>query len=152
MCGQSFVKNLSGNQEKDFAFCRSSSHHLRVLQPLAIVCYERVMPGSHLVNRLQDLKYRVLTISNPALLAATVQRESPLLAFVDLETRGEVCDAIQRIKSDEATSHLPIVAFAPDNKPDLLTAAQEAGANLMVGESRLSGHLPQLLEQALSVD
>ena len=152
MRGQSFVKNLSGNLEKDFAFCRASSHHLRVLQPLAIVCYERVMPGSHLVNRLQDLKYRVLTINDPALLAAAVRRESPLLAFVDLQIRGEVCEAVQQIKSDETTSHLPIVAFAPDGRDDLLTAAQKAGANLMVGESRLSGHLPQLLEQALSVD
>ena len=54
------------------------------MQPLAIVFYERLMPGSQLVNRLQDLNYRVLAVNNPALLAATAKRETPLLMFIDL--------------------------------------------------------------------
>ena len=41
-------------------------------QPLAVVFYERLMPGSQLVNRLQDLNYRVLAINNAALLAASI--------------------------------------------------------------------------------
>ena len=123
-----------------------------MLQPLAIVFYERLMPGSQLVNRLQDLKYRVLALNNPALLAATVQRESPLLAFVDLEARGDVCGAIERIKTDGSTAHLPVIAFAPDSRPELLAAAQKAGASLVVGETKLGDHLEQLLEQALQVD
>ena len=123
-----------------------------MLQPLAIVFYERLMPGSQLVNRLQDLHYRVLAINNPALLAATAKRETPLLLFVDLEAPGDVCGAIQRIKADEASAHLPIIAFAPDQRPELLAAAQNAGANLVVGETALGGHLPQLLEQALRLD
>jgi CheY-like chemotaxis protein len=122
------------------------------MQPLAIVFYERLMPGSQLVNRLQDLNYRVLAVNNPALLAATAKRETPLLMFVDLEARGEICGTIEKIRSDAATSHLPVIAFAPDNKTDLLTAAQNAGANLTVGESALAGHLQTLLEQALHVD
>ena len=122
------------------------------MQPLAIVFYERLMPGSQLVNRLQDLNYRVLAVNNPALLAATAKRETPLLLFVDLEARGEICGAIEKIRSDAATGHLPIIAFAPDGKADLLTAAQQAGANLTTSESTLSGHLETLLEQALHVD
>jgi len=123
-----------------------------MLQPLAIVFYERLMPGSQLVNRLQDLNYRVLALNNCAQLAATVRRELPLLAFADLEARGDICGAIEKIKADDATSHLPIVAFAPDNRPELLAAAQKAGASLTVGETNLGGHLEQLLEQALRVD
>lgn len=145
-------KKLSGGRQNDFAFCRFTRHHLRVLQPLGIVFYERLMPGSQLVNRLQDLKYRVLVVNNPALLAATVRRESPLVAFVDLEARGDVCDAIRRIKADEATAHLPVIAFATDTNAKTFEAAQQAGATLVVGESRLGSHLPQLLEQALSFD
>jgi CheY-like chemotaxis protein len=122
------------------------------MQPLAIVLYERIMPGSQLVNRLQDLNYRVLVLNNPALVTATARREMPLVVFTDLETRGDVCDAITRIKTDEATRHLPIVAFAPDTKTDVLAAAQKAGASLVVGETILSEHLPTLLEQALQVD
>jgi CheY-like chemotaxis protein len=122
------------------------------MEPLAIVFYERIMPGSQLVNRLQDLSYRVLALNNPALLAATARRESPLLVFVDLDAQGDICGAIERIKSNDETRHLPIVAFAPDAKPELHAAAQKAGASLVVGESTLAGHLPTLLEQALHVD
>ena len=123
-----------------------------MLQPLALVFYERLMPGSQLVNRLQDLNYRVLAINNPALLAATVKRETPLLLFVDLAARGDITGAIEKIRSDDATSHLPVIAFAPDNQTDLLAAARQAGANLTVGESALAGHLETLLEQALHLD
>lgn len=123
-----------------------------MLEPLAIVLYERLMPGSQLVNRLQDLHYRVLALNNPALLAATAKRESPLLVFVDLDTPGDICDAIRRIKSDTASAHLPVIAFAPDNQSELLAAGQKAGANLAVGETALGEHLPQLLEQALRVE
>ena len=123
-----------------------------MLQPLALVFYERLMPGSQLVNRLQDLNYRVLAINNPALLAATVKRETPLLLFVDLAARGDITGAIEKIRSDAATSHLPVIAFAPDSQTGLLAAARQAGANLTVGESALAGHLETLLEQALHLD
>ena len=122
------------------------------MQPLAIVFYERLMPGSQLVNRLQDLIYRVLAINNPALLAATAKRETPLLLFMDLEARGDICGTIEKIRANDATNHLPIIGFAPDTRTDLLAAAQKSGANLTVGESALAGHLKTLLEQALRVD
>jgi len=123
-----------------------------MLQPLAIVFYERLMPGSQLVNRLQDLNYRVLVVNNPALIVATAKRETPLLLFVDLEARGDIAGAVGKIRAETNTSHLPIIAFAPDHKTALLSAAQQAGANLTVGESALSGHLETLLEQALHLD
>ena len=122
------------------------------MQPLAIVCYERLMPGSQLVNRLQDLNYRVLVVNSPAQLAATAQRESPLLAFVDLDATGDIPGAIGRIKTDDATKHLPVIGFAPDSKPELLDTAQKAGASLVVGETALAGHLQALLDQAMHLD
>ena len=122
------------------------------MQPLAIVFYERLMPGSQLVNRLQDLHYRVLALDNAARLAATVQREMPLLLLADLAAKGEVVEAVKKIKGVAATCHVPIIAFAPDDAAELLAAAQAAGASLAVTESALAGHLPQMLEQALRVD
>ena len=110
------------------------------------------MPGSQLVNRLQDLNYRVLALDNAARLAATVQREMPLLVFADLAAKGDVIAAIKKIKADEGISHVPIIAFAPDDSPELLATGQESGASLAVTESALTGHLPQILEQALHVD
>lgn len=123
-----------------------------MLQPLAIVFYERLMPGSQLVNRLQDLNYRVLTLNQADRLAATVQRESPLLLFVDLATPGDVCGTIAKLKADAATAHVPVIGFAPENAPNLLTEARTAGANVTVSETAVINHLSQLLDQALHVD
>jgi CheY-like chemotaxis protein len=149
---ETFVKKLSCGGENFFAFRHFSSQPARMTQPLALVFYERLMPGSQLVNRLQDLNYRVLAVNNIALLAATAKRELPLLLITDLDARGEVLAAIEKIKTDPATNHLPVIAFAPDEKPELLTAAQKAGANFTVGETALASHLPELLDQAMQVD
>ena len=121
-------------------------------QPLAIVFYERLMPGSQLVNRLQDLQYRILTVDDAARLIATVQREMPLLLLADLAAKTDVIGALEKIRADATTNHLPVIAFAPDNAPALLAAAQKCGVLLAVSESALANHLPQLLEQALHVD
>ena len=123
-----------------------------MLQPLAIVFYERLMPGSQLVNRLQDLSYRVLALDQADRLVATVQRESPLLLFVDLATPGDVCGTIATLKATSATAHVPVIAFAPDNAPNLLTEARTAGANVTVSETAVISHLSQLIDQALVVD
>jgi CheY-like chemotaxis protein len=123
-----------------------------VTEPLAIVFYERLMPGSQLVNRLQDLHYRVLAVSNAALVAAIVKRETPLLLLADLDARADICAAIAKIKADPACAHLPVIAFAPDERPELLAAAAQAGAGFTVAESALAGHLPLLLDRALQVE
>lgn len=120
--------------------------------PLAIVFHERLMPGSQLANRLRDLNYRVLTLDNAARLVATLQNETPLLLFVDLTTPGDICGAITKLKAEPSTSHLPVIAFAPDSDSATLEAAQKAGSNFAVGDTAIISHLPQLLEQALHLD
>src|ERR1019366_2189101 len=97
-------------EQKEFCVSLEFDSSLRaviMLQPLAIVFFERLMPGSQLVNRLQDLNYRVLVINNAALLAATAKRETPLLLLADLDASAEVCTAIEKIKADPASAHLP---------------------------------------------
>jgi CheY-like chemotaxis protein len=122
------------------------------MQPLALVVYERLMPGSQLVNRLQDLNYRVLPVNTLDRFAATVQRESPMLLFLDLATPGDVCGAIASLRKTEATAHVPVIAFAPENAQSLLSAAQKAGANLVVTEVAIIAYLPQLIDQALHIE
>jgi CheY-like chemotaxis protein len=123
-----------------------------VIQPLALVFYERLLPGSQLVNRLQDMNYRVLPLNALERLGATVQRESPLLLLIDLASPGDVCAAIAALRSSPATAHLPVIAFAPDDAPDLPAAAQAAGATIAVSETAVLNHLSQLIDQALNVD
>ncbi len=121
-------------------------------QPLALVFYEKLLPGSQLVNRLQDLNYRVNAVNDLPALLTSAQSGGPMLVVVDLEsTHGDVCQVIAALKADAATQHVPIIAFAGEQASDLQTAAQKAGATLVVGAAAIVNYLPELLNQALQV-
>ena len=122
-------------------------------QPLALVLYERLLPGTQLVNRLQDLKYRVEILFEPAKLVEVAADVKPMLVFTDLQpSKNDVCGAIGRLKKNASTGHLPVIAFGIDEGSELQKQAEAAGANLIVGETALLSHLPELLEQALRVE
>ncbi len=122
-------------------------------QPLALVLYEKLLPGSQLVNRLQDLNYRVQSVSNTGLLVECCEQAKPMLVLADLRaSHKDVCAAIGKLKKNSATQHVPVIAFGDENDPELQKAALEAGVTLIVSESALLNHLPQCLEQALKVE
>jgi CheY-like chemotaxis protein len=125
------------------------AHADRMTQPLALVFYEKLMPGSQLVNRLQDLNYRVQAVNDLASLQQCARSEGPLLVIADLAGREEVCRAIAALKADAATHHIPVIAFAGDQAAEWQAAAQKAGATLAVSEAAIINYLPQLLNQAL---
>jgi CheY-like chemotaxis protein len=121
-------------------------------QPLALVFYERLLPGTQLVNRLQDLAYRVQTVHAAEALVTTAETEKPLLVFADLEsTKSKVGEVIAQLKQNPATKHLPVIGFASESKAELQAAATAAGA-VGVSDAALLGHLPQLLDQALQLE
>jgi CheY-like chemotaxis protein len=120
-------------------------------KPLALVLYERLMPGSQLVNRLQDLGYRTETVSDAKSLVEHAEKTKPLLVLADLEpTSANVSDALSRLKGNSATSHLPIIAFCADASADLPNTAK--AATLVVTDSAIVTHLPLFLDRALQVD
>ena len=106
-------------------------------QPLALVFYEKLMPGSQLVNRLQDLNYRVQAVNDLTSLLQSVRSTSPLLVIADLAGREEVCRVIAALKADAATRHIPVIAFAGDPAAEWQSAAQKAGATLAVSEAAI---------------
>ena len=121
--------------------------------PLALVCYEKLLPGSQVVNRLQDLGYLVHAVADAGALVACAEQEKPLLVLADLESsRGIVCEALAEIRKNQATRHLPVIAFAREEEASLQQAARVAGATLVVSEAGLLNQLPQLLDQALQVE
>ena len=121
-------------------------------QPLALVLYEQLLPGTQLVNRLQDINYRVQVLHDPEALISTAEEAKPLLVFADLEsTKSNVPEVIGKLKKNPATQHLPVVAFAKEESQALVTAAQAAGA-IISGEAALLHHLPEVLDQALQID
>jgi len=124
-----------------------------MIQPLALVLYEKLLPGTQLVNRLQDLKYRVLTVTDADQLLVCTRQEKPMLVVVDLVSAGkDVCGIIAQLKRDASTEHVPIIAFAPEEAVDLQNAARTAGATLVASDTGMLNHLSQFLDQALQVE
>ncbi|TAL03727.1 MAG: hypothetical protein EPO07_05830, partial [Verrucomicrobia bacterium] len=58
------------------------------MNPLALVAYKELMPGSQVATRLQDLGYRVQTTHDLPRLAELVAAESPMLVLLDLDFAG----------------------------------------------------------------
>ena len=122
-------------------------------QPLALFLYEKLLPGGQLVNRLQDLGYRVQPLSNPASLVEHAEQEKPLLVLADIEPHQEqVCVAISSLKHNAATAHIPVIAVSSGTNTGGQAAARDAGATLAVSDTAILVHLSQFLEQALQVD
>jgi CheY-like chemotaxis protein len=122
-------------------------------QPTALVVYEDLLPGTQLVNRLQDLKYRVRVVTDAASLQTDARQEKPLVVLADVvSSRADVCDAIARLRQNPETRHIPVIAFADDNATELQNAARQAGATLVVNDAAVLSHLTQFLDQALQVE
>ena len=122
-------------------------------QPLALVLYEKLLPGSQLVNRLQDLGYRVLTAPDATALLACAEQEKPMVVLADLgSAQAKVPEAIAQLRKNAATSHLPVIAFAEEKEAALQSAARDAGATVVVSDAAIMSHLEQFLERALHLD
>jgi len=121
-------------------------------KPLAIIHYERLMPGSQLVNRLQDLGYRVHTVTEAGQLLETARRETPMIVILDLMTKGDICAVIREIKADKEMGHLPVIGFATAKEQKLHAEATRCGATLVAFDDAVLPQLPHLLEHALRID
>lgn len=122
-------------------------------KPLALVYYERLLPGSQLVNRLQDHGYRVQVLEEASLIPKTAIEQKPIILFTDLVTiKANIFQIIKDVKRNEETAHLPIIGFAEEHKTKLHDDAMKAGATLVAIDDALLPQLPHLLEQALMVE
>ena len=123
------------------------------MQPLVILLYERILPGTQLANRFQDLGYRVQTLADPALLGETARREMPLLVVADLPFEGKDAGmAITGLRADQGTAHLPVIAIIPAGDKTWEGRAVQCGATLVVSDNAVLLHLDRLLQQALQLD
>jgi CheY-like chemotaxis protein len=118
-------------------------------QPLALLLYEKLLPGSQLANRLQDLGWRVQTLHDGESLTRSAEEHKPVLVLTDLvSSRGSVCAAIKLLRDNKSTEHIPVIAFAADEA--LHKEAAASGATLAVGDAAILQHLSQIIDQALT--
>ena len=136
---------------KSIAFPVRLFQGVSVTQPLALVLYKRLLPGSQIVGRLQDLNYRVQTLSDARRLVECAEQTRPMLVLADLEAKG-LCPTVSKLKQNPATQHLPVLGFGGDSRPELQAEAQKAGVTLLVSDAAVLNHLPECLEQVLRVE
>jgi len=122
-------------------------------EPLALVFYEKLLPGQQLVNRLQDLGYRVQAVTDATFLEQDVQKQKPMLLVSEFPVgKADVCKVFTALKQNPATAHIAILAYTAEADAALQEPARMSGANLIASETRVLDQLPQLLEQVLQVD
>ena len=63
-----------------------------------------------------------------------------------------VFEAIQRLRQNPNTQHLPVIGILSDKANQLQESAVSAGVTLVVNDLAILNHLPQFLDQALQVD
>lgn len=121
------------------------------MQPLALVLYEKLLPGTQLVNRLQDLGWRVQTLNDEAALTRSAEELKPMLVLADLlSTRRNISDGIADLRRNAGTRHIPVIAFTAESEQKVFDAALAAGATVVVSDTAVLQHLNQVIEQALS--
>ncbi|MDX1953387.1 MAG: hypothetical protein SFY81_14505 [Verrucomicrobiota bacterium] len=122
-------------------------------KPLALIFYERLLPGSQLVNRLQDLGYRVTTVNDLGALTIQAKSEKPMLIVMDLTSdRGDTGEVIRELKGNSETAYMPVLAFASADNRKLLSRGSEGGADLVAMDDAILPQLPHLLDQVLEVN
>ncbi|MBE7501261.1 MAG: hypothetical protein HS113_13340 [Verrucomicrobiales bacterium] len=124
---------------------------------LALIFYENLLTGNQLLNRMSDLDYRTLVVTDLATFQEQAAQETPLVVLLELGALTDrVATIIRGLRAAPETQHIPIVAYTglpqPKQAAQATTQAQNAGATLVVSEGALLGHLDQVLEQALRVD
>ena len=122
-------------------------------EPLAFLLFERMLQGSQLLTRLENLGYRVKTVPDPGSLLDLAEKEKPLLLIADAESRSnQVCDMVAQLKRHAPTAHIPVIAVVAASGSPREADARNAGAEMVVTDAAISLHLKQLLDQALHID
>ncbi|PAW89132.1 MAG: hypothetical protein B9S33_03780 [Pedosphaera sp. Tous-C6FEB] len=125
----------------------------RVTSPLALLLYERLLPGSALGNKLRDQGYRIQHLTEAANLVTTAEQERPLVVLVDLEIKkSDPFAAIKALKANAGTAHLPILAFSSPRHELLQADALAAGATLIASDEAILAQLARMLDQAMAVE
>jgi len=121
-------------------------------KPLALVYYSNLLPGSQLPGRLQDMGYRVQSVSSAELLATACDSEMPLVVIAELAPTAAACAAISELRANPATQHIPVLGFSRTHNAAMQSQAREAGVTLLAADAGIAEQLPQLLDRILQVE
>jgi len=120
--------------------------------PIALIIYESLLAGGQLVNRMQDLGYRVQLVSDLRGLVQQALDAKPMVLVANLSVlSAEMHEALLALRANPGTRHIPVIALIKQGDKKLAEAMRVAGATLVASETDITRQLPQLLEHALQV-
>ncbi|HYE79995.1 MAG TPA: hypothetical protein VEI97_18600 [bacterium] len=74
----------------------------------------------------------------------------PPLAIIDLGAKGvDPIELIAQVRTNDDILGVPIIAFGSHQNTELMQAAEEAGADEVMPNSRFAAHLPTIVSQYL---
>ncbi len=121
--------------------------------PLALVAFERSIPGSQLLVKLADLGYRTEQVTDLGEMVGIAEELKPLVLLIDLEWRArDPMFTINALRNNSTTEHLPIIAYGDVTDENRLEMSLDNGASLVTGDDGMLMQLPRLLDQALELD
>jgi len=106
-----------------------------VNEPLALLLCNRGLIATQLKERLEALRYRLVTINEP----------------VELGAREAVTAAVDNLRSTQATAHIPVIGFQKEMDEATQAALSTKGFAVAVGEAAILTHLSHLLDRALEL-
>ena len=133
-------------------FGAGCSNLLRMSKPLALVYYSNLLPGSQVAVRLQDLGYRVQSVSSAAHLPLACETDKPLVVVAELFPPADARAGIARLKGNPATQHIPVLGFSREHDAAAQSQARQAGVTLLAANEAIVEQLAQLLDQILQVE
>jgi len=113
---------------------------------------ERGVISAQVAQRLEGIRYRLVVINKPAELVAAAAAQQAMIVLVDVEgLAAPAVPAIEQLRTNPATAHIPVIAFAKETDDTLQAALVAKGATLVVNEAAVLSHLSQLLDRALEI-
>ena len=125
----------------------ASPAHSDPALPLLLVVSDDLLLPSRIREAAKPLGYAVQTVSSAASAREALQKMPPPRAvLVGLNARRfDPLVFIRDVKADPQTQHLLVLAFAGHVETEKHADAREAGADLVVANSSVALHLPQIL-------
>ena len=114
--------------------------------PEALLVVGDVFFSAKLRDTLKHLGMGAKSARTDAEVAAVLGAIVPRLVIVDLTIKTlDPTALVSRLKGDDATRSLPVIAFAGHVFTEALGAAAEAGADRVVTNGQISGNLPGIV-------
>jgi DNA-binding NarL/FixJ family response regulator len=86
--------------------------------------------------------------AQPAHLPELAVEASPSALIIDLNHRsGKSLEVLRALKAEAKTQKIPAVGFVSHVQNELITAARDAGCNLVLARSAFAGQLPSILQR-----